>query len=217
MRTTAIAFPSGKLSLEGIISMPPETTGRVGALLMSHPHPMLGGNMHNPVVAEVCRVATGMGFASLRFNLRGVGQSEGEFDNGTAEQDDVKAALEVMRRWPGVDGKRVSVAGYSFGASVVLNGLKAYKAARCLVFIAPPVSAVRDSAVRRDKRPKLFVAGQHDRLVPSVGLQRALDEMEPSARFAEVPGADHSFQGQERSLAETVVSFLFETSGIRSK
>jgi hypothetical protein len=216
MRTTAIAFPSGKLSLEGIISMPPETTGRVGALLMSHPHPMLGGNMHNPVVAEVCRVATGAGFASLRFNLRGVGQSEGEFDNGTAEQDDVKAALEVMRRWPGVDGKRVAVAGYSFGASVVLNGLKAYKAARSLVFIAPPVSAVRDSAVRRDKRPKLFVAGQHDRLVPSVGLQRALDEMGPSARFSEVPGADHSFQGHERPLAETVVSFLAETSEIRS-
>ena len=217
MRTTAIAFPSGKLSLEGVISLPQDATGTVGALLMSHPHPMLGGNMHDQVVAAVCRAATGMGFAALRFNFRGVGQSEGEFDDGTGEQDDVKAALEVLRRWPGVDRKRVAVAGYSFGASVVLNGLKSYKTARSLVLIAPPISAVRGSAVRRDKRLKLFVAGQLDRLVPSIGLQRALDDMGPAARFAEVPGADHSFQGHERSVAETVASFVAETSGTRSR
>jgi alpha/beta superfamily hydrolase len=212
MRATAIGFPSGKLSLEGVISLPQNAAGPVAALLMSHPHPMLGGNMHNQVVVEVCRAAAAVGFASLRFNFRGVGQSEGRFDNGEGEQDDFRAALQVLRRWPGVDGRDVAIAGYSFGASVVLNGLKSYRAARSVVSIAPPISAVQSAEVLRDKRPKLFIAGQHDRIAPSVGLQRALDDLGPSTRFAEVPGADHSFQGHERSLAETVAAFVAEVS-----
>jgi len=167
--------------------------------------------MHNQVVVDLCREATTMGLASLRFNFRGVGQSEGEFDDGTGEQDDLKAALNMLRRWPGVSRKEVTLAGYSFGASVVLNGLKHYKGACRLVLIAPPISAVQGSSIRQDKRPKLFVAGQNDRMVPSVGLQKALDDLGPSARFAEVPEADHSFRGREHSLARTVVSFMAES------
>ena len=93
----------------------------------------------------------------------------------TEEHEDIKAALNMMRRWPGVDGKRVALAGYSFGAGVILRGLRHFRGARSLALIAPPISAVRESRIVKDKRPKLFVVGREDRLVSSVDLQRVLD------------------------------------------
>lgn len=210
MRQTAIAFSSGKLSLEGVLSVPQGGADASAALLVCHPHPVLGGNMENPVVTALCRAADGRGLAALRFNFRGVGDSAGEFAGGDGEQQDIKAALNVLRRWPGVDGKRLALAGYSFGASVILGGLKHCKQATCLALIAPPVSAVRSSPILSDKRPKLFLAGQRDRIVPSVDLQRALDDMRPPVQFAEIEGAGHSFGGREQAVAERVVSFVAE-------
>ena len=211
MRQTAIAFKSGKLTLEGVLTIPQELSGPFGALVVCHPLPSLGGDMDVPVVTAVCRAADRQGLATLRFNFRGVGDSEGEFDSGVGEQEDVRAALDVLRRWPGLDGRRLALAGYSFGASVVLKGLKGYKHARSLVFIAPPVAAVADSAIEKDRRPKLFLSGQRDRISPPVELQRALDRVRAPVQFAEVTGADHSLRSHESEVAERVVGFVAGT------
>ena len=211
MRQTAIGFYSKRLSLEGVLAIPEQESGPFAAIVVCHPHPVLGGNMEHPVVTGICRAADSLGIASLRFNFRGVGDSEGEFTNGEGEQRDLKAALDVLRRWPGIDSKRVALAGYSFGASVVLGGLRMYKAGHSLALIAPPVSAVRDSRVRKDRRAKLFLVGQRDRVVPSAELQRVLDDVQPPLRFSEVPDADHGLQGQERVVAERVASFVADS------
>ena len=210
MRQTAIGFRVKRRSLEGILTTPEEMPGPFPSVVVCHPHPKLGGNMENAVVTAICRAADRRGIATLRFNFRGVGGSEGEFDNGKGEQEDVRAALDIMRRWPGIDGKGLALAGYSFGASVVLDGLKRYRAARSLALIAPSISSVRSSQIGRDRRPKLFVAGRLDRVVPSTELQSALDEIGPSAEFLEMPRADHTFSGCEQELAEQVVTFLSE-------
>ena len=207
MRQAAIGFSSKKLSLEGIVATPDGLTGPYPALLVCHPHPMLGGNMDNPVVTVICRAAGDQGMASLRFNFRGVGGSQGLFSNGKGEVDDVRAALSLLKRWPGVDRKRLVLVGYSFGASVVLDGLRHYKSAHSLVLIAPPISAVRSSRIRFDQRPKLFMAGQHDRIAPSVELQSALDEVQPPLDFSEIAQADHSLRGHEAKVAQRVLSF----------
>ena len=210
MRQTAIGFRVKRLSLEGILTTPEGVPGPFPAVVVGHPHPKLGGNMENAVVTAICRAAADRGIASLRFNFRGVGGSEGEFDNGKGEQEDVRAALDILKRWPGIDGKSLALAGYSFGASVVLDGLKRYRGARSLAMIAPSISSVRSAPIGRDRRPKLFVAGRHDRVVPSTELQSALDEIGPSAAFVEMPDADHAFHGCEQGLAEQVVTFLSE-------
>ena len=207
MKQAAIGFRSKKLSLEGIVATPDGLAGPYPALLVCHPHPMLGGNMDNPVVTAICRAAGAQGMASLRFNYRGVGGSQGIFSNGKGEGDDVRAALSILRRWPGMDGKRLVLVGYSFGAAVVLDGLRHYKAAHSLVLIAPPISAVRGSRIRLDQRPKLFVAGQHDRIASSVELQSALDDIRPPLDFSEIADADHSLRGHEEQVAERVLSF----------
>ena len=211
MRQTAISFKSGRLTLEGVLSIPQELSGPFPALVVCHPLPALGGDMENPVVTAVCRRADREGIAALRFNFRGVGDSEGEFDSGVGEQEDVKAALDVVGRWPGLDRKQLALAGYSFGASVVLKGLKRYKHARSLVFMAPPPAAVAGSAIRNDRRPKLFLSGQNDRIAAPVELQRALDSMRQPVQFAEVAGADHSLRSHEQEVADRVTEFVTDT------
>ncbi len=208
MRQTAIAFKSNGLTLEGVLALPTELPQPYPALVMCHPHPMLGGNMDHPVVSTVCRAVSDAGFASFRFNFRGVEGSEGEFKNGEAVHDDIKAALNMMRRWPGVDGKRVALGGYSFGAGAILRGLRHFRTARSLVLIAPPLSSIGDSRIVKDKRRKLFVVGQNDRLVSSVELQRVLDGVREPLQFREIADGDHSLSGCEWEVADQAISFI---------
>ena len=208
MRQTAIGFKSKGISLEGVLATPQELPEPHPALLVCHPHPMLGGNMENPVVTTICRAAADEGLASFRFNFRGVGESEGQFDEGEGEQQDVRSALDMLRRWPGIDGKRLGVAGYSFGASMVLSSISRLKASRCFALIAPSVSSACGEKAGRDRRPRLFVVGQRDGLVPSVQLQRALDDMRSPANLFEVPGADHGLVGHETAVARRVIEFV---------
>ena len=225
MRRTAIGFTSQGLKLEGVLSVPEdlsarapgapgvsETSGNLPAILMCHPHPKLGGDMESPVVLAVCGAAAREGIASMRFNFRGVGDSEGAFSDGEGEQKDMEAALSVLRRWPGIDGKRLAVAGYSFGAAVILDGLKLCKPAQSFALIAPPVSSVRRSRIGRDRRPRLFVVGSRDGISSSVDLQRALDDTVPDARSVEIPGADHGLGSHEETVAEHVAAFVKEAT-----
>ena len=214
MRQTAIGFKSQRLMLEGVLSTPQGLSGELPVVVVCHPHPVLGGDMEHAVVTAICRAASERGLASLRFNFRGVGDSEGEFSNGEGEQRDLEAAIKLARRWPGLDGKRIAVVGYSFGASVVLNGLRRCRPARCLAFVAPPIAAVRDSRIGGDKRPKLFATGQNDRISPPLGLQSALDEVRQPVRFAEIAGAAHSLQGREGEVGELVAAFVAEALGV---
>ena len=213
IRQTALAFKCKRLTLEGVLTLPDELPQPFPGVVMCHPHPMLGGNMDNPVVTSLCRAAGEAGVASFRFNFRGVEGSEGEFRGGDKEHEDIKAALNMLRRWPGVDGKRVALAGYSFGAGVVLRSLRHFNRARGLVLIAPPLSSLRDSRIVKDKRPKLFIVGREDRLVSSVDLQRVLDGMREPVGFREIAGGDHSFSGREWEVADEVVGFVRQTCG----
>ena len=207
MRHTAIAFRSKRLTLDGVLALPEGLPQPYPALVMCHPHPMLGGNMDNQIVTSVCRAATEAGFASFRFNFRGVEGSEGEFTNGIAEHNDIKSALNMIRRWPGVDGKRIALAGYSFGAGVILRGLRHFKTAKCLALVAPPLSTIAESRIMKDKRPKLFVVGQNDRLVSSVELQHLLDSVREPLQFREIPGGAHSLGGREWEVADEIAGF----------
>ena len=215
IRQTALAFRCKRLTLEGVLTLPEELPQPFPGVVVCHPHPMLGGNMDSPIVTSLCRAAGEAGVASFRFNFRGVEGSEGEFRGGDEEHEDIKAALNMMRRWPGVDGKRVALAGYSFGAGVILRGLRHFRAARSLVLIAPPLSSLRESRIVKDKRPKLFIVGQEDRLVSSVELQRALDEVREPVQFREIEGGDHSLSGREWEVADEAVGFVRESLYVR--
>ena len=211
MRETSVGFESKNATLEGILTVPEELPQPYPVLVVCHSHPTLGGNMGNPVISAICAGATRLGIASLRFNFRGVEGSAGKFTNGESEQYDVKAALNLVRHWPGIDKKRVALVGYSFGAGIILRGFRQYKHAASLTLIAPPISAVQESRIRKDKRPKLFLVGQNDRIVNSAKLQRALDDVREPVQFREIPETDHSLRGHEQEIAERTVQFAATT------
>ena len=157
MRQAAIGFVRKKLNLEGILTTPQEVPQPYPALVLCHPHPLLGGNMDDSVLIAACHAANDKGVATFRFNFHGVGASEGKFTDDSDAQQDLKSAVNVVRRWPGIDKKRIAVLGYSYGAAVVLGGLKHYKPANSFILIAPPATSVAESRIIDDKRPKLFV------------------------------------------------------------
>lgn len=169
--------------------------------------------MESPVVTAICHALVRSDIASLRFDFRGVGDSEGEFANGDKTGDDLRAAIGMLGSMPGVDKRRIAVAGYSFGAGVLLGTIGRLRSVRSMVAIAPPLSTIRRSPIVRDDRPKLFVVGRLDKVAPSVELQVELDAMKPPVEFAEIPDADHTLAGHETEVAERVVEFLAPTLG----
>ena len=188
--------------------MPDEPSDGLRALVVCHSHPMLGGSMEDPVVMAICRAIDAIGAATLRFNFRSVGDSEGQFANGVEEHHDARAALDVLRRWPGVSGKRVAIAGYSFGAAMILDGFRRLKAARAVALVAPTVQSVRNKRFQQDGRPRLVIAGRDDKLAPSLAIQRELEGTRQPLRFEELATADHSMRGHEAEIGRVVADFV---------
>lgn len=210
MGQSAISFKSKGLTLEGVVALPDGDAGSLPGVVICHPHPLRGGNMDNNVVLSVASALVQAGFATLRFNFRGVGNSEGEHTEGKMEAHDALSALEVFKGWPGVDGKRVGVAGYSFGSRVVLETSGIHKKSKAIALISPPLQAVESTPLRKDKRNVLIIAGDQDRLVQSEGLEPVLDGFANRPELHLVAGADHFWGGFEDQLASKVCRFFAE-------
>ena len=120
MKERRVTFKSSDLTLEGMIASP-DGAGPHRAAVVCHPHPLYGGSMYNNVVDAVLEAMHARGFATLRFNFRGVGQSEGEFDNGNGEADDTVAAIRFLIAQKGVRADGAVLAGYSFGAMTAVR------------------------------------------------------------------------------------------------
>ena len=99
MREEKVLIPSSAIRLEGLLSNQ-EALHLKGGVILCHPHPQYGGDMYNPVIAIAVEAASQEGFATLRFNFRGVGESEGSYGEGIGEREDVKAVIEYLRGPP---------------------------------------------------------------------------------------------------------------------
>jgi len=174
-----------------------------GAAVVCHPHPLYGGDMHSPVVRAISRALVEDGFATVRFDFRGVGDSGGEHDGGNAERLDALAALELVE--PLAQDGPVLMAGYSFGALVALNVVDPRLSG--WIAVAPPfaTSRARPLAVG-DHRPAVIVVPGHDQFTPPTAA-RAATETWPSAQVVEVPMADHFLSGRLAAVAEAVSAF----------
>ena len=95
--------PAGTIGHDGHVSVG-HPDGLRAAVVLAHPHTEFGGTMHTKVVYQSAKALARIGCAVLRFNFRGVGRSTGAFDEGIGEQDDFRAALDVMaERYPGAE------------------------------------------------------------------------------------------------------------------
>jgi hypothetical protein len=200
LTSRALRFSSGALSLEGVLHLPAETPA--AAAVVCHPHPQYGGDMENNVVVAACERLAGRGYGALRFNFRGAGASEGSFDQGVGEQNDVRAALACLAAQPEVDAKRIGLIGYSFGAMIAAE--VASGELRALVLVSPPLASA-DLRVAWGC-PALLLGGDRDDLAPADRLRVAAEQ--PGAELEIVPGADHSWWGFEDDLGDALVRFF---------
>jgi len=202
--STELRIPSSIGELEACFSEP---EGAAAAIVLCHPHPQYGGNMHDEVVGTVERVAYQHGFATLKFNFRGVGASAGHFDNGVGEMDDLLAALRWLRDRMGAIP--FWLAGYSFGSNIVWRAIERAGELAGVMLIAPPVGMMDFSARPSAPVAVNIVAGNMDKFVDSDDLQRWVDAATPTTGAIPVAvdiidGADHFFSGAYQNLARAV-------------
>ncbi len=201
-QTTArdVTFACGELTLEGALHLPASTPAP--GVVVCHPHPQMGGDMENNVVLAACGALVDRGFAALRFNFRGAGRSDGAFDQGEGERDDVRAALRHLASLPEVDAKRSGLIGYSFGAMVAAEVAGGHL--RALALVSPPVSFA-DLRVAWGC-PALVLGGDQDPIAPADRLRVAAGG--PGVELHIVSGADHSWGGFEDELGEALGEFF---------
>ena len=170
-----------------------------GVAVICHPHPQHGGTMDNKVAQTLARAAVALGWRSVRFNFRGVGASEGAWDDGRGEIDDALAVIAAMRR----DGEPLLLAGFSFGGYVAAQAaarLPDDAKPRRLVLVGPSTQKQQLPAVPADT---VVIHGEADDVVP---LQATLDWARLQVLPVIVlPGVGHFFHGQLTLLKQQVV------------
>ncbi|WP_025321874.1 alpha/beta hydrolase [Deferrisoma camini] len=206
MRERPVRFPGRGVELEGRLFLP--AAGRVPGLVLCHPHPLYGGSMDVPVIAALARAAGERGFATLRFNFRGVGDSTGAHGGGDAEVDDVAAAVAFLASRRGVDPDRMALVGYSFGAWVGGRAAAQIPAIQAVVAVAPPLARMALDAWRNIRRPKLIVVGDRDEYCPLDLLESWFQGLPAPKERAVLEGADHFLWGREDEVARRAAGFL---------
>jgi alpha/beta superfamily hydrolase len=187
--------PAGQV--EVAIDLPADGVAPVGTVLICHPNPTQGGTMDNKVVQTLARAFIQLGWRAVRFNFRGIGKSEGGWDEGRGEVDDALAVLDAVR----APGEALILAGFSFGGYVASRAAqRVTEPARRLVLVGPATSRFDTAPVPADT---VVIHGEVDDVVP---LSAVLDWARPqSLPVTVVPGVGHFFHGQLPLLKSLVV------------
>lgn len=199
--------PSGRL--EGRYQAQPDPSAPVALVL--HPHPQFGGNMNHKIVYETFYTFQKRGFSVLRFNFRGVGRSQGTFDNGIGELSDAAAALDWLQQ-TNPNAPFCWIAGFSFGAWISMQLLMRRPEIAGFISIAPPANMYDFSFLAPCPSSGLLVHGTSDRVVPEVDVDK-LNERLASQKgiivdHVKIPGANHFFEGKLEELLGSIDDYI---------
>ncbi|MFY9514001.1 MAG: alpha/beta fold hydrolase [Rubrivivax sp.] len=193
-RRLSIAGPAGEI--EVAIDEP---AGVRGVAVLCHPHPLHGGTMDNKVVQTLARACVQQGYRAVRFNFRGIGASQGSWDEGRGEVDDALAVVAAQREGT----LPLLLGGFSFGGYVATQAAARTAGVERLLLVAP---AVVNFVAAPVSQATLVVQGEADDVVP---LAAVLDWARPQALpVTVVPGAGHFFHGQLPLLKQLIVAAL---------
>jgi alpha/beta superfamily hydrolase len=196
--TELIEGPAGALEVAHLPASAPASFR--GIALVAHPHPLMGGTMDNKVVVTLAKTFHHLGYATMRFNFRGAGRSEGVFDEGIGETDDALAALDHAARV--YSGERLVLAGFSFGTFVQTRLWRRIRDARNverLVLAGPAVNRFQLDPVPDDT---IVIHGEEDDVVPLADvLTWARPQQLPVVVF---PGCGHFFHGRLTQMQRVV-------------
>lgn len=207
--------PAGKLQIQ--TSYPQDFSSAQPIVVISHPHPVYGGNMNNKVVYHIARAFNQMGYAAIRYNFRGVEQSEGEFDQAKGELEDLATVVQFFtQRHP---ESSLALAGFSFGAyitarAIATNALSAGPSSTSLplspsavLLVAPPVSLYDFSDLVIDRLPWMVIQGGEDDIVDPQQVDSWVAKQHHPPQYHCLPDADHFFQGKMDGLRGVIKSY----------
>jgi hypothetical protein len=197
------SFRSGSLQLEGELVLP---SACAVAAVICHPHPQYGGDMDNGIVALAATVLQELGFATLRFNFRGVGASDGCFDHGVGEVDDALAAVHHLRDKSGLAA--LTLVGYSFGAMVALRAGPIGDDVDRIIAIAPPLAFFDLRSLADCRKTKLFAFAEDDRFCDATAATQQIAELAAPTQHRVVAAADHFFSGKSAQLTTALRELL---------
>ena len=196
-----VAFLSEDFEIEGLLNKKTKEKG----VVITHPHPLYGGDMNNMVVEAIAHVYHLKAYSTLKFNFRGVGNSQGRYSDGIGEQRDVLAAISYLAE-TGI--KKIDLAGYSFGAWVNAHAGHQEVPVENMIMISPPVGFMDFLPDLELDNLKLVVTGSQDNIAPVDVIKKLLPTWRPEARFEVIDGADHFYGGYIKNLESVLSSSL---------
>ena len=205
-KTFLIQGPAGHLEILTTFS---EETKECIVGIVCHPHPLYGGTMHNKVVTTLVNALNELRIRTIRFNFRGVGRSQGQYDNGVGELEDLKEVIRWVKKTFSAD--KIWLAGFSFGAYISAKMAYDQKVAQ-LISIAPPIFYKDFSLLTRVASPWLIVQGDQDEIVPFDQVEKFIHTLSSPVKFIIIPGASHFFHGQLIKLRELLIRHLISQS-----
>ncbi|MBX3708983.1 MAG: alpha/beta fold hydrolase [Gammaproteobacteria bacterium] len=173
--------------------------------IVCHPHPLHGGTMHNKVVTTLAKAFQGMGVTTVRFNFRGVMRSEGRFDNGNGELDDLLAVMDWVQQEKA--RREIWLAGFSFGSYIAARAATEVPISK-LVTVAPPVQYFPMQALPPITCPWVLVQGELDDVVPAEKVFAWAEARDPKPVILRFPQAGHFFHGQLTELRTQIEAAL---------
>ena len=179
--------------------------------IVLHPHPLHGGNMNNRVVFIMFNNFVERGFSVLRFNFRGVGRSQGAFDNGVGELSDAAYAFDWMQQFNS-NSPFCWIGGYSFGALISMQLMMRRPEIEGFVSISPPAGTEDFSFLAPCPSSGLIIHGDKDTHVPLDAVKKLAQKLDGqkniSVNLSTVKGADHFYKDNMDNLSKEVASYL---------
>ena len=201
-RSEMVFIPGPEGELEGIFSYVAKNVTHLA--ILCHPHPLYGGTMHNKVVYSMATAFNQLGYATVRFNFRGVGRSVGSFNHGIGEQRDLEAVIDHFDRlYP--DALKI-VAGFSFGAKVGLLAGSRDSRIGALLGIGVTVDVADFGFLLDYDKPKLIIQGSQDEFGSVDNLKEWFGKLKEPKKLVIIDGAVHLFDGKLAELKSAILS-----------
>jgi len=183
-------------------------------VLVLHPHPLQGGTMNNKVVYSLHHTFVRQGFSAMRLNFRGVGRSQGRFDNGVGELADAASALDWVQNY-NPNAAACWIAGFSFGAWIGMQLLMRRPEIDGFISVAPPANSYDFSFLAPCPSSGLIVHGSKDTIVPEASVAKLAHKLSSQRNikvsYRKIETADHFFNDQLEDLCDIVGTYLDET------
>ncbi|NKB46402.1 MAG: hypothetical protein GKR77_01265 [Legionellales bacterium] len=192
--------------LEGRWQCPTELSSET-VLLVCHPHSLHGGSMNNKIVTSITRAARDLGLRSLRFNMRGVGHSQGTFDHGDGETQDLLTIIDWLKHQPHVS--TIALAGFSFG-SYVSYAAACQTDVEFLISVAPPIARFSFTEQLSVTTPWLLLQGDADDIVSPTEVYQWAAQRSPGPQIQRFAQAGHFFHGHLLALRQAIVDFYHQ-------